>query len=119
MPNPTWPGTLPVAWGGDAQRVRDDASVLRTKMDAGPAKMRPRSTADFISTPFSFLVTTAQKETLDAFYLTTLSRTLPFDWTDFSVAALPTRTFRFVRPPRYEYRAGPYWTAIVEIEQLP
>jgi hypothetical protein len=119
MPNPTWPGTLPVAWGNDAQRIRDDASVLRTNMDAGPPKMRPRATADFISTPFSFVLTTAEKEALDAFYVTTLSRTLPFDWTDFSVEALPTKTFRFVRAPRYQHIDGNLWTAFVELEQLP
>src|SRR5690349_19617523 len=106
MPNPTWPGTLPAAWGNDAERVREDSNVLRTQMDAGPAKMRRRSTADVIATPFSFLVTTAQKEALDTFYVTTCSRTLPFDWTDFSVVALPTKTFRFVSAPRYKHIDG-------------
>lgn len=119
MPNPTWPGALPVAWGNDAERIRDDSNVLRTSMESGPPKMRRRSTADFISTPFSFLVTTAEKEILDAFYLTTLSKVLPFDWTDFSVAALPTRAFRFVKAPRYKHLDGNLWTASIELEQLP
>lgn len=119
MPNPTWPGTLPAEWGNDSQRARGDGNVLRTQMDVGPAKLRRRSTADFIGTAFTLVLTTTEKEALDAFYVTTLSKTLPFDWTDYSAVALPTRTFRFVKAPVYAHAGAGLWRASIELEQLP
>lgn len=119
MPNPTWPGTLPAEWGNESQRSRADSNVIRTQVDAGPPKMRRRSTADFILTAFTLVLTTAEKGALDTFYVTTLLRTLPFDWTDYSAVALPTKTFRFVRAPAYVHIGAGLWRAVLELEQLP
>lgn len=118
MPNPSWPAGLPQRWGGGAQR-QPAGNVLRTEMDVGPPKMRRRATADFIPTSFSILLTTAEKDTLDTFYLTTLTKVLPFDWKDFSTASEPTRTFRFVKEPAYQHAGGGLWMAHLELEQMP
>lgn len=117
MANPMWPATLPPAWGVDTDAVSDD-HVLRTPMDVGPAKLRPRSSGRVQSNTFSFLVTTAQKGTLETFYRTTLKKVLPFDWNDFSVTGQPAATFRFIGSPRYKSLGGGLWTAILAIEQL-
>jgi hypothetical protein len=118
MPNPAWPGALPIAWGGGADLGRDP-NVLRTPMSVGPAKMRRLATADSKPLVFTLLLDAAQCGALDNFYLNTLKKVLPFDWTDFFVYPAITATFRFKSHPKYKHVSGPYWDASFELEQLP
>lgn len=102
-----WPGTLPqnVSWQGYARRIVD--SRVRTQMDAGPAKMRPRYRAAIIEhdTPIQYF-TKAQWVLLETFYSTTLlNGTMPFDWLDPVTGA--TVSFRFKTPPQLGGMLGP------------
>jgi len=102
-----WPVTLPqsASWQGYARRIVD--SRVRTQMDAGPPKMRPRYRAAIVEhdVPVMYL-TKAQWVLLETFYSSTLlNGTMPFDWTDpVSGAAV---SFRFKTPPQLGGMLGP------------
>lgn len=76
-----WPVTLPqepLIEGFDAAAVDD---TLRSEVDRGPHQSRPLFTGNYSIVQMNQLLTTAQKDTLLAFYRTTLARgSLPFDW---------------------------------------
>lgn len=119
MPNPTWPAGLPQAWGQDSTLELAD-NILRTPMATGPAKLRRRSTAEVDQLRFSLLLTNTELTTLRTFYRSTLKKTLPFDWRDYRLLpSVVVATFRFTKAPLEQYVGGPYWTAQIELEQLP
>lgn len=118
MSNPVWPGSLPPSWGGKASRDPGD-NTIRSQMEIGPAKARPRSSADTIAISFVLRLDRTEWKTLDDFYLVDCKKTLPFDWKDFADASEPTATFRFMRRPKAVHDAGPYWNVTIDMEQLP
>lgn len=98
-------------------------NVIRTDMDAGPAKMRRRYTA--VPRPVTACVMVAKSEvaTLRAFYTSTLkSGTLPFDWLDFDGDSC---TYRFVVKPddpgiTWESSSPPgLWKVSMKLEVMP
>ena len=112
-----WPASLPQApLIGHTESAPD--TVLRTRMDAGPDKLRRRSTAGVRAIAFPLLLTDAQVNTLDHFYLVDLAGgALRFD------LALP-RTggavqMRFTAPPAYTLVAASKWQAVLRLEVLP
>lgn len=114
---PVWPATLPQApLLGHTEAAPD--LVLRTGMDAGPAKVRRRFTAGVREIAFPMLLDEAQVTALDEFYVTALAGgALRFDH------ALP-RTgavvqYRFIAPPEYELIAPMRWRATLKLEVLP
>ncbi|MFK2905005.1 hypothetical protein ISP17_13670 [Dyella ginsengisoli] len=119
MSNPTWPSTLPAPQADNSAAYAGAEEAIRTQMDAGVAKMRPRWTGT--AEPFSCTVklTQAQWATLQTFYATTLQRTLPFDWTDFRSGS--TATYRFLRKPAASYIKGLVnrWLVTLQLEILP
>jgi hypothetical protein len=114
-----WPDSLPTSWGGDARRTPDN-TLLRTAVDVGPAKQRPRAAVRVMENAVWIALAVAQKATLETFFYTTLNGGGDaFDWSDFSVSPSVAASFRFRAPPRYEYRAGDLWQAHLDLEQLP
>ena len=92
--------------------------VVRTEMDAGPAKLRRRFTAAVRPLKGRIEITRAQAATLETFYVTTLAGgALPFDWT--SPRTLETVSMRFVSPPRVGILKGTVWFADLDLEILP
>ncbi len=115
---PSWPNTLPVSPLLDGFRETVPNAVVRTDMEQGPAKIRRRTTAAVRALSVSYLMSKAQVETLETFYLTTLmSGSLPFDFThprnSVSVSC------RFVQPPAYGSANGNYFKVMLALEVLP
>jgi hypothetical protein len=70
-------------------------NMIRTKMDAGPAKQRRRYTAFVRYYNASFLVDAYQKQVLEQFYEDTCAAgTLDFNWTDPETAVVYDARFR-------------------------
>jgi hypothetical protein len=90
--------------------------LLRTKMDAGPVKVRRRYTAGVRIIRFSVDLTQAQVALLDTFFITAcLSGSVAFTWVHPRTSA--SLTVRFTRPPEYTSRDQEA-TAGIEIEVL-
>jgi hypothetical protein len=123
MPNPVWPASLPqdVLVDGYEHLWGDGSGALRTPMETGAAKQRPRYTAT--PRPFKALteVDRTQLEALRAFWCDTLGRgALPFDWVYPPTQA--TATFRFVadQPPRDRPLPGAQLFEVsMELEIMP
>jgi len=81
MSNAQWPASLPQSYlllGGSETAPN---LILRTQMDAGPAKTRKRFTAGVRQMRVQWLMSRSQKDTFDAFYRVTLGGgALPFDY---------------------------------------
>lgn len=96
-------------------------NVLRTPMDAGPAKMRKRSVRpDTMNV--SYLLTTNQVSTLETFVFTTLQGTYRFGWphprTNVQVEArvVPSSDGAYYS---ITYAAPGYWRVSLQLEILP
>ena len=112
-----WPVTLPQLPDIGLQETAPDL-VLRTEMDAGPAKVRRRFTAgvrEFRTTVSP--LTAAQVQTLDDFFVNDLTGVLPFDWQIPRSGA--TVEMRFVEPPRYDAIDPTFYRASLSLEVLP
>lgn len=92
-------------------------------MDAGPAKVRRRFTAAVHPITINFILSDAQLQTFDDFYVETLEGgALPFDWVHpRHVADSPQEFFQFriVRPPTYSAIDRDIWQVPIEFEILP
>ena len=112
-----WPVTLPVApLRAGNQQVLNDA-VIRSEMGYGPAKLRRRTTAQIKQQPINLVLDDAERNTLDTFYISTLSQTLPFNYTDPVTGA--TVDARFVSPPVYREVSCTHWSCSMVFEFLP
>mgnify|MGYP001455401073 CR=1 FL=1 len=115
---PAWPETLPQSPLIDGFRETPANSSLRTEMEAGPAKLRRRTTAAAATLSLTFIISAAQLAALDAFYADTLQGgTLAFDFTH--PVTGETVSCRFRQPPSRGTLNGGYFRAGVELEVLP
>jgi hypothetical protein len=122
MPLASWPGSLPQ---NQFIGVADErqSGTIRTAMDAGPAKTRPRFSAVVRNVTCPILMTGDQKADFDTFFITTLVEgSLPFTWTD--PADDSTQTYRFIAPPKFSLEVGGdagarTWKASLALEILP
>lgn len=77
---PTWPTELPQSPDLQGYSERPKSQVLRTSMDAGPAKTRRRFSAATREIPVRFMLTRAQAELFEQWFETDLQAgSLPFD----------------------------------------
>lgn len=65
-----WPSTLPQ---GPAAFSEKPGEILRTPNDSGPSKRRKRFTKNPVAVQMEFILTMAQKNTLEAFINSSLS----------------------------------------------
>jgi len=124
MALPAWPGGLPQNQFIGVADVLDKGVMVRTNMDAGPAKQRPRFSAGVRTITCPIEMTGTQKGTLETFGITTLSMyALPFTWTDPETDA--TVNFRFTEPPKFTLDVGNatpgarLWKSSLMLEILP
>lgn len=115
-----WPAGLPqVVEKGFSESI--GLNVLRTPMDAGPAKMRRRSLRPSIMN-VSFLLTTAQVATLETFVLTTLNGTARFGFphprkgVQVETRIVPGSDGMYYN---ISYRAPGYYGVAMQLEILP
>lgn len=117
MSDAVWPLSLPQ----DVDRPYVDTmadNVIRTPMEAGPAKTRPRSTAGVRTIGGTMLLTQAQTETFQTFFEDTVRfGALRFDFPDPRTGE--TAVVRFTRPPQLTHVAGPTWSLRLDLEVLP
>lgn len=115
---PQWPVTLPVSPLLDNFHETLPATVLRTEMEQGPAKVRQRTTAAIRKISFGYLLNSAQAGILDNFYTTTLSGgALAFDFSHPRTG--DTLSCRFINPPEYAAVNGSYYRVLLSLEILP
>ena len=113
-----WPSTLPQIPLENGFSESPPDTTIRTKMDAGPAKIRRRFTANVRPISLSFILRKAQIATLDTFYTTTtLSGSAPFSW--LSPRTSSPESFRFTAPPEYVKISGDFWAVSLKLEQMP
>lgn len=113
-----WPASLPQSplLRGFVETAPD--GLLRTAMDTGPAKTRRRFTAAVRPVKYPLLLTTAQTETLDDFFVNTLaSGALSF--THIHPRTTLAATYRIIGKPQYIPVSGSKWTTILDLEILP
>ncbi len=114
---PAWPGILPaVPLLGHRETAPD--MVVRTEMDAGPAKLRRRFTAGVRKFQVPLVLSDAQVQALDNFFVTdTAGGSLRFDYMHPRTGAVIK--CRFVAPPEYDLVAPSKWRATLSLEVLP
>ena len=98
---PSWPNDLPqfVLEQGFAEKNQDQA--MESKMDVGPVKIRRRFTGAYKLFQVSVMMTSAQVDTFDSFWNSTLSGgTLSFTWVHPRSRAAATFRFRNPAPSR-------------------
>ncbi|MBU3035930.1 hypothetical protein [Tritonibacter mobilis] len=113
-----WPANIRFCPVGDSYDELQDDALLRTSMDAGPAKVRQRFTAIpesvRMTLPRMSLMQYAQFKTWHKVEL--MNGALPFQAQHPLTRAM--RSFRFVTPPRYN-RAGRSVVVHLDLELLP
>ncbi len=114
-----WPATLPDTLSLEGLSDRLPSGAIRTQMDGGPVKQRRRFTAAVEPITGSLVLTAAQTEILDAFWLTTTKMgTLSFNWTHPRKLTAVEMRFVATSPPQYT-PAGGLYSVTLELEVLP
>jgi len=84
-------------------------------MGYGPDKVRQRVTMVTREVTMQFFLDNTDADTLDAFYVTTLKRTLSFDWIDHRTGN--AAVYRFVAPPVFTaYGSALWWDVTLKLE---
>jgi hypothetical protein len=113
-----WPATLPQTPQDDNYQEDWPKNIIRTDMDAGPAKVRKRFTAGIDNFKCSILLTLSQVTTLRTFFTTTVDYgATSFNFPHPRTGA--TITVRFVNPPSIISVGPKDYKANMELEQLP
>ena len=114
---PTYPATLPDPLSGSYQETAPETTI-RTRMDAGPDKVRQRFTAAPTKIKFALLLTKSEVSTLDTFFVTTVKGgSLEFDYTHPRTAA--SVKARFTGTPSYTSVDPNNYRSNIELEILP
>lgn len=119
MSIPTWPGDLPQSpQKGYSEDI--GMNIIRSPMDAGPAKQRRRGLSPN-NLEVSYILTTSQLETLQSFILSELNGVKRFNYTHprtqqtVEVRVVPQGSGLF----KLQYLAPEYWSVQMTLEVLP
>lgn len=113
-----WPDTLPEAPLLDGFHETPPATVIRTEMEQGPAKLRRRTTAGVGKMEMRYLLSKAEVAALESFYQETLGGgALSFAFTHPRTGL--SVTCRFTEPPQYATTNGSYFLIALTLETLP
>jgi len=113
-----WPNTLPAIPLVEGFKEAAPDTSIRTQMDTGPARIRPRYTAGVRPIAGKISCDKTQVATVDTFYLTTLLQgSQSFDWAHPRTGV--TVSFRFTKPPTYEPAHKDRWTVTLDLEIMP
>ncbi len=112
-----WPSGVPNSLIEDGYNEALPDGLIRQPMDAGPPKVRRRTTAAVRPISGVIIMTGDQVETFDNWYEADLAGgALSFDFPHPRTGAIVQVMFR--RPPRYEPR-GMRWSVVLDMEVLP
>lgn len=97
-----WPLTLPQRGLARGYTETPDPSItIRSSVEVGPAKLRPRHSVETRLFTIPLVLTNAQFETLDGFWESTLAMgSLPFDWIHMRTLAAYSYQFRAYPEPQ-------------------
>jgi hypothetical protein len=111
----TWPAGLPQSFNGSGytEDTSQENQTIRTKMDAGPDKVRLQSTAGPRLVSGAMHMTTAQLATLDTFIGTTTNGGV--DQFDFPYRT-GTTSSRFLKMPKYKNKGNGFWDVSFSLE---
>lgn len=113
----TWPAGLPQDFLQDGYSDSPPDVLIRTEMDAGPAKVRRRMTSNVRPITASITVTSAQLDTFESFFNTTLSGGVSrFNYTHPVHGAVE---MRFSGVPSYAKIGGDRWRIDMALEVMP
>lgn len=111
----TWPAALKVSRNGFSESPPNN--LVKSDMDAGPQKVRRRTTANTRAASLVLFLTTAELATLETFFVTTIySGALPFDFTHPRTGE--TVEARITEPPEYSSEET-MWQVTIKMEILP
>lgn len=113
-----WPASLPQLplAAGYEEGVVD--GVIRSPVQSGASKTRARWSRQRRTRSVSFQMTTAQKQTFDAFMDTTGGGALPFTWTD-PVTGATTTVLMTANPTGPVFLAPNRWKVSFPVEVKP
>lgn len=113
-----WPAELPPSPLADGFSEELADTTVRTAMDAGPDKVRQRTTAGCPKLTVSFILSRSQMDRLATFYQSDLAGgTAPF--TFMHPRRGTTCSCRFKKPPLIKSMNGEKFRAYLEMEVLP
>ena len=113
-----WPIALPQIPLADGFEESADSVLLRTDMDAGPAKVRPRYTVEIKRYRKPLLLTTAQVATLETFFTETIGYgSESFEWINQRTG--DAATLRITNRPAYTNEGHGLWRTTLELEHMP
>ncbi|MBH1591387.1 hypothetical protein I5U77_02840 [Stenotrophomonas maltophilia] len=115
-----WPSSLPCPLLEGYEEPEGDDGIISTTMQAGPAKRRPRVSLVPDEVSMVLLLSQAQVQTLNGFYLTTLRKTRAFNWRDFRfpTASDNVAVYRFMAKPSYRPVTPRLWKATLSLQRL-
>lgn len=114
-----WPDTLPCAFVRGTMSRALGENTLRSEMEVGPAKQRPRATSAPQPLSGTMKMDTAQLQAFTAFYRTTLLEgSLPFTFPVFGENGVH-QLCRFTKAPSWKDSAPNRWMVGLDLEILP
>jgi hypothetical protein len=114
---PSFPASLPPPEHRGLSETPQNA-VLRSDMDMGPAKQRPRFTAASTYLDLSYLLTLPEMAVFETFFITdTLRGAVAFDYSHPRTGS--TVQARFREPPVYTPDSRKLWRVACKLEILP
>lgn len=113
---PSWPSTLPQAPDISGYTEQPQSQVIRTAMDAGPAKTRRRFTAASRNISVRYVLSAAQQAIFKAWWESDIAAgALPFDWPHDG----QTVSARIVGEYQLSPLSDQIWQLSLQIEVLP
>lgn len=114
----TWPNTLPASPLLDGFVETVPETVIRSKMDTGPDKVRQRTTAGIRKFNMSFIMSKTETSIFDSFYLSDLNGgAQAFDFIHPRTGE--TLSLRLTKPPAYVAQNSKYFRITLDAEALP
>lgn len=114
----SWPATLPDQPLQNGYKESPPNLVIRTEMDAGPAKVRRAMTSNVRQISCHMILTSEQLDTFEDFFIDDCaSGATRFTWTHPRTGT--SADFRFVGQPVYEPLSGTDWDVTFELELMP
>jgi hypothetical protein len=115
---PVWPVSLPQAPIADGYQEQQGDSLLRTPMDLGPAKQRPKNTGGVKPVLWTWELDGGELTAFETFFEQTLEGgALAFEMTHPRTGL--GITVRIVKPPVAHPVTGDIWQLPLQLEVLP
>ena len=112
-----WPSTLPQAPEPQGYTNIERNNVIRTGMGYGPDKLRQNNTQVIRDVSMQFFLENSDADTLDDFYINTLSRVDSFTWKDHRTDNVSL--YRFKSPPSFvPFGTALWWDISLQLEIL-